>query len=89
MSFTINDAAAFLNAQAGYKVYKQESGAISYFLYTARDSDFYMMKSVVSAGVTTFTFARLRNQSQANQVIDTAWTNRAALAYQPFHLEFA
>lgn len=85
---SINDVNLFLNSISGYRVHRQEVGSTTYYQYVNKIGDFYLMKSVVAANVTTFTFARKGNQATANQDIDTAWTNRGSLTYRRFDIEF-
>jgi len=62
----------------GYQISDQDMGATSYYGYVNKDGEWYIMKSVVSAAVTNYTYTKGSSGYAAN------WTARAGLSYDNF-----
>lgn len=59
-----------------YLIINQESGATSYYQYMSIDGYWYIMKSVITATVTVYTYTAPVNTSAS-----TGWTSRSLLTY--------
>ena len=68
-----------------FHIYRQEVGATSYYQYVNDEGKWYLMRAVVAAAVTTYTFF-----NGGSTDIDTGWTNRAAVGttYEVFNEAF-
>ena len=69
-----------------YAINKQAAGATSYYQYVSTDGYWYIMKSVIDTGVTTYTYT-VPVSVDTTSLAD-GWTGRAALDYTTFDKAF-
>lgn len=70
-----------------YGICTQAVGTTSYYQYVSTDGYWYVMKSVIAAGVTTYTYT-VPVSVDTTSLAD-GWTNRATLTYKTFDEAFA
>jgi len=68
------------NPIEGYNISDQQSGTTSYYGYLRKDGAWYIMKSVLTAPVTNYTY--VKGASGYN------WAGRAGLSYASFSATF-
>lgn len=67
-----------------FQIYKQEVGATSYYQYENDEGQWYIMKAVKAAAVTTYTYYF----GGKGDDIDTGWTAKAAHTYTKYSTQF-
>jgi len=70
-----------------YGLCYQAAGSTSYYMYVNTDGYWYIMKSVIAAGVTTYTYTTPVHVDTT--ALADGWTGRAALTYTTFDEAFA